>query len=379
MLVKLNPRIVRKGLLPLLATIIIIIIPIARGDFWISGSLSEIGPDEIPKLFRENLELKSQTLEGKLSVDSVGNFNQQFEGEPGLFSLVFPDGRKISLAIDEGQKVVIQVDPEIPGALKAVGSPDTDALIAYESFRKESLARLVYPPRAALNEATARGAPAEQLATLSEQEVEGYAAHRRELNDFTIEQVGKSVALYATSLRWDPDYRLSELESAVKAFSEKRPQAAVSKRMTEKIQSFRRTAIGAKGAPLTGQSLDGESHRLEDFKGQYVLVDFWASWCVPCRVENRHYIQLLDKHSTDNFTIFAINLDDSRLIWEQASKRDRVTWPQISDSLGWDSPMAVAYNVNALPMSFLLDPEGRIIARNLRGAKLEAKLAEIFK
>lgn len=378
MLITLNPKFVRKGLLPLLGTIVLFQ-SIAVGDFWISGSLPEVSPDAVPKLFRESLELKALTLEGKLSVDSEGNFNQQFDGEPGLFSLAFPGDRKISLAIDEGQRVVIQTDIKDHGALQIAGSPDTDALIAYESFRKESLARLVYPPRAALNEATARGASAERLAALSEQEVEGYAAHRRELNDFTIEQIGKSVALYATSLRWDPDYRLSELENAVKAFSENRPQAAISKRMIEKVQSFRRTAIGANGASLAGKSLDGKSHRLEDSKGQYVLVDFWASWCVPCRVENRHYIKLLDKHSNDNFTIFAINLDDSRSVWEQASKRDRVTWPQISDSLGWDSPMAAAYNVNALPMSFLLNPEGRIIARNLRGAKLEAMLAEIFK
>ncbi len=248
MLVKLNPRFVTKGLLPLLATIALLH-PIAMGDFWISGSLPGVGPDEGPKLFRENLELKTQTLEGELSLDSGGNFNQRFDGGPGLFSLVFPGDRKISLAIDKGQRVVIQNERKDHGALKIAGSPDTDALIAYESFRKESLARLVYPPRAALNEATARGASAERLAALSEQEVEGYAAHRRELNDFTIEQIGKSVALYATSLRWDPDYRLSELESAVKAFSEKHPQAVISKRMIEKVQSFRRTAIGAKEPP----------------------------------------------------------------------------------------------------------------------------------
>ncbi|MEC7907359.1 MAG: TlpA disulfide reductase family protein, partial [Verrucomicrobiota bacterium] len=111
---------------------------------------------------------------------------------------------------------------------------------------------------------------------------------------------------------------------------------------------------------------------------KYVLVDFWASWCVPCRVENRLYNQLLPKYADHPFAIFAVNLDDSRQIWEMASKKDRVVWPQISDSLGWQSPLAAAYNVTALPMSFLMDPDGRIIGRNLRGEALEAKLAELL-
>jgi len=367
-----------KRLLPLLAATVLFS-PFVQADFWISGSLPELSPGATLKLFRENLEQKSQTPEGELSADSEGSFQAQFAGEPGMFSLVLPQERKLSLAIDEGAHLVVHADNAAPSRFHVSGSPDTDALNAYEAFRKESLARLVYPPRAALNEATAAGASADRLAALSEQEVEGYAAHRRELNDFSIDRVGNSVALYATSLRWDPDYRLNELVQAVESFADERPSLAISKRMIEKVDSFKRTAIGAKGAPLAGISLEGDPHKLEDFKGQYVLVDFWASWCVPCRVENRHYIKLLAKHASDNFAVFAINLDDSRSIWENASKRDRVTWTQISDSLGWDSPLAAAYNVNALPMSFLLDPEGHIIARNLRGAKLESKLAEIFK
>lgn len=373
-----KPTCASKRLLPLLAATVLIS-PFAGADFRISGSLPELGSGASLKLLRENLEQKSQDLEGEFTVGSEGNFQEQFTGEPGLFSLVLPDYRKLSLAIDEGAHVVVHADKGAPSGFHVSGSSDTDVLNAYEAYRKESLARLVYPPRAALNEATASGASAEKLASLSEQEVEGYAAHRRELNDFSIDHVGQSVALYATSLRWDPDYRLEELVKTVESFANERPRIAISKRMIEKVDSFKRTAIGAKGASLEGYSLEGKPHKLSDFKGQYVLVDFWASWCVPCRVENRHYIKLLDKHSSDNFAIFAINLDDSRSVWEIASKRDRVTWPQISDSLGWDSPLAAAYNVNALPMSFLLDPEGHIIARNLRGAKLEAKLAEILR
>ena len=153
---------------------------------------------------------------------------------------------------------------------------------------------------------------------------------------------------------------------------------AITTSMQTRLQRFARTAIGAVSSPISGRSLDGKSHALADFRGKYVLVDFWASWCVPCRVENRLYNQLLPKYVDHPFAIFAVNLDDSRQIWEMASKRDRVVWPQISDSLGWQSPLAAAYNVTALPMSFLMDPDGRIIGRNLRGEDLEAKLAELF-
>ena len=86
----------------------------------------------------------------------------------------------------------------------------------------------------------------------------------------------------------------------------------------------------------------------------------------------------MQTYSTNGFEIFAVNLDESRSRWETASKRDGVSWPQISDSLGWNSPLAAAYNVSALPMSFLLDREGRIIARNLRGPQLAAKLEKLL-
>lgn len=352
----------------------------AKAEFSVSGSLPQWAANATLTLFRENLDLKSQSLEGTLPADSNGNFNGHFNGEPGLFSLLLPDDRKISLAIDEGQQVIIQGDDREPNGFKISGSPDTDTFHAYETFRQDSLARLVYPPRAALNKATETGgASPAQLAALSEQEVNGYAAHRRELNDFSIDQVGDSVALYATSLRWDPDYRLDELQARVAAFSRQRPGIAVTESMDNRLKRFRLTAIGSKGSPLSGLSLDGKALSLADFRGNIVLVDFWASWCVPCRVENRHYTKLLEKFASENFSLFAVNLDDSRSIWANASQRDRVTWPQISDSLGWDSPMAKAYNVNALPMSFLLDPEGKIIARNLRGPALESKLNEIFR
>lgn len=351
----------------------------AWAGFTISGNIGSGQGGRELVLFRVDIDSNGKQAEGRISVAANGSFSQEFSGEPGLFSLELPDGQTLGLAIDHDQDIAIHPDNAAPMGFAVNGSPDTLDLQAYEAFRKDSLHRLVYPSRAELNAAKENpNAPAELMTRLAKAEVQGYAAHRRELNDFTIEQIGNSVALYATSLRWDPDYRLEELRDQVDVFAKKRPELSVTKSMQTRLQRFGRTAIGAIGSPLSGQSLDGRQYALADFRGKYVLVDFWASWCVPCRVENRLYNQLLPKYSDQPFAIFSVNLDDSRQVWEMASKRDLVSWPQISDSLGLQSPLAAAYNVTALPMSFLMDPDGRIIARNLRGEELEAKLKELL-
>jgi len=355
-----------------------LLLPTASADFSVSGILDRLEPGTTIQLLREDLDQRNRTLEGGILVESNHSFKATFTGEPGLFSLVLPSGEAVALAMDDGQKVTVTSAHANNSDYRITGSPDTDILQAYESFRKDSLARLVFPPRALLNRANDTGADAATMARLSAGEVEGYAAHKRELNDFSIEQVKTSIALYATSLRWDADHRIEELEARVNAFTQNHPNLTITSRMAERIRLFKLTAIGAIGSQISGKSIDGKPHSLEDFRGKTVLLDFWASWCVPCRVENRHYQGLLEKYASDGFAVFAVNLDESRSAWGIASRRDGVTWPQISDSLGWKSPAAVAYNVGALPVSFLLDENGRIIARNLRGKQLAAKLAELF-
>lgn len=350
----------------------------AQAEFSLSGNLPDAANTEL-RLLREDLDLRSRSLEAAIGVDPSGSFSATIEGEAGVFYLELPSGNLIPLAIAASQSLGIDQDSTHPGGFRISGSPDTDAFLAYEAFRRDSLHRLVYPPRAALNAAKDAGnVPAARMAELSESEVQGYLAHRRELNDFTLEKIGNSIALYATSLRWDGDHRVSELEDLFREFETERPQLAITRSMKARLDRFRRTAIGAEASPLEGKSLDGESLRLASFRGRVTLVDFWASWCVPCRVENRHYIGLRAKYPRDQFEVFGVNLDDSEPMWSMASQRDRVTWPQISDFQGLNSPMAKAYNVSALPMSFLLDAEGKIIARNLRGDQLAEKLKELL-
>jgi len=148
----------------------------------------------------------------------------------------------------------------------------------------------------------------------------------------------------------------------------------------KRIDSFRGTAIGATAPDFTLPDTAGKLINLSLFRGKYVLVDFWASWCVPCRHANPGIVQVYNHYKNKNFTIIGISLDDinGRTSWFKAIHDDGLTWPQVSDLKGWKNTAALLYTVNMIPQNFLIDPNGKIIARGLFGEDLEKKLAEIF-
>ncbi len=136
-----------------------------------------------------------------------------------------------------------------------------------------------------------------------------------------------------------------------------------------------------KGQPAPEIALpgpDGQTYRLSSFKGKWVLIDFWASWCRPCRVENPNVVRLYQKYHPKGFEIFGVSLDYQREAWVQAIQQDNLTWTHVSDLKGWQSAAAQLYRISSIPATVLIDPEGRIAAKGLRGASLEAKLRAIY-
>jgi peroxiredoxin len=148
----------------------------------------------------------------------------------------------------------------------------------------------------------------------------------------------------------------------------------------KRIEAAKTTNVGQKAPVFAQNDVNNKPVKLSDFKGKYVLLDFWASWCSPCRAENPNLVKAYAKYKAKGFEILGVSLDQtsSKQAWIAAVKKDGLTWTNISDLKGWNNEAALLYGVRAVPQNYLIDPTGVIVAKNLRGKELEEKLKTIF-
>lgn len=183
----------------------------------------------------------------------------------------------------------------------------------------------------------------------------------------------------------DPDKYADYFIKVDEAFTEKYPDSKYFKKFHEKVNRMKKFAVGSVAPDIVLPNYEGNTTTLSSLKGKVILLDFWASWCKPCRAENPNVVKAYNTYQSKGFDVFSVSLDglpqqqNPKEEWLQAIKQDGLIWKNhVSDMQGWNSPVVPLYDISGIPHTLLIDREGKIIGKNLRGEQLEAKLKEIF-
>jgi len=346
-----------------------------NNSFSISGNIKSIKNKELILSKIEDFQKNKTAVIDTIAVNRKGGFNSVYVLKPGVFQLKFND-KNILLAIDKGQQLKIKgVDFE---HLKIEGSKDTKLLKTYEIFRKASLTKLVFAVRNTIKKLKKEGTKSSKIAELRQLEVHNYQLHLEELMNFVKEKMGTSIAIYPTSTRWIGGKHLPFLDSLVVAFQSKHPNSTITPKLKKRIAILKRTSIGANLENIQLPDSTLININLKTVKGNYTLIDFWASWCPPCRTESVLLTNLYKKYHTKGFQIYSISLDFKREKWLKAIKKDNRNWVNVSSLKGFNTSAATDFGITALPFNILIDENQNIIAVNIFGEKLKQKVPSLF-
>ncbi|MFZ9660707.1 MAG: redoxin domain-containing protein [Chitinophagaceae bacterium] len=186
--------------------------------------------------------------------------------------------------------------------------------------------------------------------------------------------VSPLVALILTQLNTD----ISITEARYNKLKPESQNGFYGKILATNVAGAKVGAIGSEAMEFVQNDVDGKPVSLSSFRGKFVLIDFWASWCRPCRMENPNVVEAFNRFKTKNFTVLGVSLDKDKNAWLKAIEDDHLTWTHVSDLKFWSNEVAQKYRVESIPQNFLIDPNGKIVGKNLRGEELLSKLNQLI-
>jgi peroxiredoxin len=304
-------------------------------------------------IFKGNLSKPSMAI---LYMPSRKNDWLQFYADPGVMMISGP-GDSLKILKVTGSKTTDD-DRKLSGMLKPINEWESRN---YEVYKKADAAK---------NQKV--------LDSLDELDEPIMLERRKLVKDFVEHNTASMRSAIAIEENYGYYAEASDVEPLYNILSEKVKQSPSGQSVKKMLDVYKTIAVGMVAPDIKQPGTDGKDISLSSLKGKYVLVDFWASWCGPCRKENPNIVKAYNQYKDKGFEILGVSYDNKKDRWEGAIKKDGLAWPQVSDLKGWQNATAEIYHIKAIPSNLLVDKEGRIVAKNLLGKKLYSKLAEIF-
>ncbi|WP_262250221.1 TlpA disulfide reductase family protein [Parapedobacter soli] len=322
--------------------------------------------------------------EGERKLDSVfidehGRFKfERAASHPRL--LTVEAGRsKYHLILENGDRVMFRADLSQPmDSYEVSGSPLSNKIKLFAStFAKRERSKQELEESFATQ---AKGLNDTALIALRQHFLQRYRQQMADYTDAVVRFAAEhdDLAGFYAMTTLDRELAESELIAYADRIGSRWDDNASVRQFLEEIARLKLLAVGQPAPDFESLTPNNKPVKLSDFRGKYTLIDFWASWCVPCREENPNIVAQYHLYKDKGFTVFGVSLDGNPGSWLRAIKEDGLEWTQVSDLQQWGSEVVGLYRIQAIPTSYLIDPNGIIIAKNLRGADLAAFLAKTF-
>ena len=344
----------------------------SEGKVQITGKI-ENAPEGLVVL-TQYTDSRPQVLD-TLEVDSQGTFSYDLEViTPTFYELNLFGKRAVKLALFK-EDVEVNYNFSDPASLKIEGSSDSKEMLKLEKLMEEYQLTVN-----SLNEQYYEAMSKNDAETIKKIQLDAMAleAQQAEKVKAMISSMGDSFASLAAIGLLNPKNDFPFIDELIARLNSNYPGTSSIMQMKQQLDEMRALSVGQVAPDFELPDPNGKMVKLSDLRGKYVLIDFWAAWCKPCRQENPNVVRLYNQYKDKGFEVFGVSLDRTKEDWVKAIADDGLTWTHVSDLKYFNSAAAELYKIEAIPATYMIDPEGKIIARDLRGPSLENKLAELF-